>query len=121
MTGQAGFLVPSHRKRKGVLEGRDEPSSGLANVNWKIVASTFIAVFFAELGDKTQLSTMMLASSKKAPWSVFVGSAVALTLSSLIGVLVGDTLYRLVPPHVIKMVAGGGFLVIGALILLGRL
>ena len=90
-------------------------------MNWQIVFSTFIAVFFAELGDKTQLSTMMLASSKKAPLSVFTGSAVALVLSSLIGVLVGDTLYRFVPPAVIKTLAGGGFLVIGALILLGRL
>ena len=90
-------------------------------MDWRIVASTFVAVFFAELGDKTQLSTMMLASSKKAPVSVFVGSALALTLSSLIGVLIGDTLYRFVPATVIKVVAGGGFLVIGALILLGRL
>ncbi len=90
-------------------------------MNWQIVISTFIAVFFAELGDKTQHSTMMLASSKKAPLSIFLGSAVALVLSSLIGVLVGDTLYKLVPATVIKTVAGGGFLVIGALILFGRL
>jgi len=90
-------------------------------VNWNIVVSTFVAVFFAELGDKTQLSTMMLASSKKAPASVFVGSAVALVLSSLIGVLVGDTLYRVVPAHIIRIVAGAGFLVIGALILFGKI
>jgi putative Ca2+/H+ antiporter (TMEM165/GDT1 family) len=90
-------------------------------LDWRIVASTFVSVFFAELGDKTQLSTMMLASSKKAPLSVFVGSASALVLSSLIGVLVGDTLYKVVPPNIIRLVAGGGFVVIGALILLGRL
>ncbi len=90
-------------------------------MNWNIVVSTFVAVFFAELGDKTQLSTMMLASSKKAPASVFVGSAVALVLSSLIGVLVGDTLYRVVPAHIIRYAAGAGFLVIGALILFGKI
>ncbi len=101
-------------------ERRGEPE-WLVHMNWQVVISTFIAVFFAELGDKTQLSTMMLASSKKAPLSVFLGSAVALVLSSLIGVLVGDTLYKLVPETVIKTVAGGGFLVIGALILFGRL
>lgn len=83
--------------------------------------STFMVVFLAELGDKTQLSTMMLASSKKAPWSVFLGAATALVLSSLIGVLVGDTLYRLVPENVIRLLAGGGFVVIGLLILFGRL
>ncbi|MGE5580755.1 MAG: TMEM165/GDT1 family protein [Bacillota bacterium] len=102
------------------VEGRDEPS-WLAELDWRIVASTFVSVFFAELGDKTQLSTMMLASSKKAPWSVFLGSASALVLSSLIGVLVGDTLYRVVPAHIIRLVAGAGFVVIGALILFGRL
>lgn len=101
-------------------ERRGEPG-WLVHMNWQVVISTFIAVFFAELGDKTQLSTMMLASSKKAPLSVFLGSAVALVLSSLIGVLVGDTLYKMVPETVIKTVAGGGFLVIGALILFGRL
>ncbi len=89
-------------------------------MNWQVVVSTFIVVFFAELGDKTQLSTMMLASSKKAPVSVFVGSAVALVLSSLIGVLVGDTVYRFIPASVIRVIAGAGFLVIGTLILLGK-
>ncbi len=82
--------------------------------------STFIAVFFAELGDKTQLSTMMIASSKKAPLSVFVGSASALILSSFIGVLLGDTLYKIVPAHAIKIVAGSIFVAIGGLILLGK-
>lgn len=101
-------------------QGREEPPGSLT-VNWNIVVSTFVAVFFAELGDKTQLSTMMLASSKKAPASVFVGSAVALVLSSLIGVLVGDTLYRVVPAHIIRIAAGAGFLVIGALILFGKI
>lgn len=90
-------------------------------MDWKTITSTFVAVFFAELGDKTQLATMMLASSKRAPVSVFLGSALALCLSSLVGVLIGDTLYKLVPPGVIRAAAGGGFLVIGALILLGRL
>lgn len=90
-------------------------------MDWNIILSTFVAVFFAELGDKTQLSTMMLASAKKAPVSVFVGSAVALVLSSLIGVLVGDTVYRVVPAHIIRIVAGGGFLVIGVLTLLGKI
>ncbi|HHW18338.1 MAG TPA: TMEM165/GDT1 family protein [Firmicutes bacterium] len=90
-------------------------------MDWQIVLSTFAAVFLAELGDKTQLSTMMIASSKKAPWSVFLGSACALVLSSVIGVLVGDTLYRFVPVNVIRLLAGGGFLVIGLLILAGRL
>lgn len=90
-------------------------------LDWRTVFSAFTLVFLAELGDKTQLSTMMLASSKKAPWSVFVGAALALVLSSFIGVLVGDTLYKFIPPNFIKILAGGGFLVIGILILLGKI
>lgn len=90
-------------------------------MNWQVVISTFAAVFFAELGDKTQLSTMMLASSKKAPMSVFLGASLALVLSSLIGVIVGDTLYRFIPASVIRVLAGTGFIVIGGLILFGRL
>ncbi len=91
-------------------------------MNWETVFSTFVAVFLAELGDKTQLSTMMLAAaSKKIPWSVFLGSAMALVLSSFIGVLVGDSLHQVVPVHIIKYSAGSVFMIIGFLMLLGRL
>lgn len=100
-------------------ERRGEPE-GSCRMNWRIIFSTFVVVFLAELGDKTQLSTMMLASSKKAPVSVFLGSAIALVLSSLIGVLVGDTICRVVSPAVIRFLAGAGFVVVGALILFGR-
>jgi putative Ca2+/H+ antiporter (TMEM165/GDT1 family) len=89
-------------------------------MDWQTVLSTFTVVFLAELGDKTQLSTMMLAASKKTPWSVFLGSAMALVLSSFIGVLVGDALYRVVPGHIIKYCAGGAFVIIGLLMLSGR-
>ncbi len=92
---------------------------GSCKLDWKTVFSTFTVVFLAELGDKTQLSTMMLAASKKTPWSVFLGSAMALVLSSLIGVLIGETLYRIVPGHIIKYFAGGAFVVVGLLMLLG--
>ena len=77
-------------------------------------------VFLAELGDKTQLSTMMLAASKKSPWNVFIGSAFALVLSSFIGVLVGDSLCKVVPPHILRYVAGGAFIVTGLFMLLNK-
>ncbi len=90
-------------------------------MDWRIIASTFVTVFLAELGDKTQLSTMMLASRKQARLSVFLGSASALVLSSLIGVLVGGALNKVVPESVIKTAAGAAFVIIGGLILAGRL
>ncbi|MBE3519876.1 MAG: TMEM165/GDT1 family protein [Firmicutes bacterium] len=83
--------------------------------------STFVMVFLAELGDKTQLSTMMLAAQKRSMWSVFAGASLALCLTSFLGALVGDSLCRLVPPGVLRGVAGVGFILVGLLVLLGKL
>ena len=64
---------------------------------WKVFFTTFGLVFLAELGDKTQLATMLMATQCKATWAVFLGSAAALVLSSLIGVLAGSLIVRYVP------------------------
>lgn len=88
---------------------------------WKTILSTFLLVFLAELGDKTQLSTMALASKSSSIWYVFIGSAAALVLSSLIGVLAGSVINRYVPQNYIQIGAGLSFLVIGALLLLGKI
>ncbi len=84
---------------------------------WKIIFTSFIVVFLAELGDKTQLSTMLLACKTKNIIPVFIGSASALVLSSLIGVLAGGYLSKYIPPHYIKIGAGFSFIVIGILLL----
>jgi putative Ca2+/H+ antiporter (TMEM165/GDT1 family) len=81
-------------------------------MDWKLFASTFAAIFLAELGDKTQLATLSLASSGSR-WVVFAGSALALVASSAIAVLGGEALARLVPPHWIKRFAGALFVVLG--------
>mgnify|MGYP000377408638 CR=1 FL=1 len=82
---------------------------------------TFGLIFLAELGDKTQLTTMMLAIQSKKPWAVFLGAAAALCLTSLLGVTVGEFLARAVPLAYVRRVAGVGFVVLGGLLLLGRL
>lgn len=87
-------------------------------MDWKLFGSTFAAIFLAELGDKTQLATLSLASSGSR-WVVFAGSAVALVASSAIAVLAGEAVARAVPPIWIKRAAGALFLVLGALMLLG--
>jgi putative Ca2+/H+ antiporter (TMEM165/GDT1 family) len=89
-------------------------------VDWKLFASTFAAIFVAELGDKTQLATLSLASGGKSRWIVFAGSALALVATSAIAVLGGEVVARFVPPHWIRRVAGVIFLGMGALFLLGR-
>ncbi|MGI6604892.1 MAG: TMEM165/GDT1 family protein [Firmicutes bacterium] len=87
---------------------------------WKTVITTFSLVFLAELGDKTQLATMLLAAESHALWSVFLGSATALVLSSLIGVVAGEALTRVVPSHYLQTGAGVAFIILGAILLLRR-
>ncbi len=88
---------------------------------WKSIGIAFILVFLAELGDKTQLSTMILASKSSSIWHVFIGSACALVLSSLIGVLAGSILNKYIPASYIQICSGLAFLIIGILLISGKL
>src|ERR1044071_4116809 len=88
-------------------------------MDFKLVGSTYLAIFLAELGDKTQLSTLALAAGKSRP-AVFCGAALALVTTTAIAVLAGDAVSRLVPPVWIRRAAGALFLVLGAVFLLSR-
>ncbi len=87
----------------------------------KTIITTFLMIFIAELGDKTQLQTMLLATQSKSIWYVFIGSSMALVLSSLVGVLAADFLTNLVNPYYLQRGAGIVFIVIGTLTLLGKI
>ncbi len=79
----------------------------------------FVTVFLAELGDKTQLATLLFAAYQHiSKIGVFAASSAALVLSSLIAVLVGSQLSLYVSPRVLKLVAGAGFVAIGIWVLL---
>ena len=83
--------------------------------------TVFTTVFIAEIGDKTQLATMLFASEAKVnKWVIFAGSAVALTLAAAIGVIVGAQLERFISPRTLKVIAGIGFIAIGAWTLVSR-
>jgi putative Ca2+/H+ antiporter (TMEM165/GDT1 family) len=88
-------------------------------MDWKLFASTFAAVFLAELGDKTQLATLSLAAGGSSRWAVFAGSALALVITSAIAVLVGEAVSGVVSPIWLRRGAGLVFLVLGAAFLLG--
>jgi putative Ca2+/H+ antiporter (TMEM165/GDT1 family) len=76
--------------------------------------SIFVTVLFAELGDKTQLATLLFAADPQmSRVGVFCASASALVLSSLLAVLVGGQVSVFVSPRILKIVAGIGFVVIG--------
>jgi Ca2+/H+ antiporter, TMEM165/GDT1 family len=87
-------------------------------MDWKLFASTFVAIFLAEIGDKTQLATLSLAAGGSSRWMVFAGSALALIATSAIAVLAGEALTRAIPPIWVRRGAGVLFIVLGALFLL---
>ncbi len=88
---------------------------------WQTFLSTFGLVFLAELGDKTQLATMLLVAQEKSPAAVFAGSASALVLSSFIGVVAGLAITKVVPTSFIQTGAAIAFITIGALMLVGKI
>jgi Ca2+/H+ antiporter, TMEM165/GDT1 family len=73
---------------------------------WKVFGSTFITIFLAELGDKTQVATLLMTAESHAPWVVFTGAAAALLTTSLLGVLVGQWLSSRVSPKTLDTAAG---------------
>ncbi len=75
--------------------------------------TTFVTVFLAEMGDKTQLTTITLSSTTNKPLAVFIGSSIALILATLLGALAGDSIANLVPAFLLKVLSGIVFLIIG--------
>ena len=83
-------------------------------MDWKIFATIFGTVFLAELGDKTQLATMLFSADRPtSKWLVFAASASALVCACAIGVTVGGWFGAHINPKTLKLVAGTGFVLIG--------
>lgn len=77
-----------------------------SNQGWKVFAATFVTIFLAELGDKTQVATLLMSAEFHAPWIVFSGAAAALITTSLLGVLVGRWLSTCLSPRTLDIAAG---------------
>jgi putative Ca2+/H+ antiporter (TMEM165/GDT1 family) len=74
----------------------------------------FGTVFLAELGDKTQLATLLFAADQNVSrWTVFAGSAAALVTAAAIGVLAGAWISAHVSERILSLAAGAGFILIG--------
>lgn len=88
-------------------------------MDYKILLTVFATVFIAELGDKTQLATMLFATDKEvSKLIVFIGASLALVATSAIGVLVGSLISDYISAKHLQYIAGAGFIVIGAWTLL---
>jgi putative Ca2+/H+ antiporter (TMEM165/GDT1 family) len=87
-------------------------------MDWKLLAMVFGSVFIAEMADKTQLVTLLFAADREvSKLTVFIGSATALILASAIGVLAGSLLSQVINVKYMSLIAGCGFIVIGAVTL----
>ena len=80
----------------------------------KALAVVFVTIFVAELGDKTQLATLLFAADREVNrWIVFLGASAALILTSAIGVLAGGAISQVISPRNLSIIAGLGFIAIG--------
>jgi len=124
------LLVLDNVRTGGVCQGRgpacelreelDSSSAGVGRevnrpTDVAVFASTFGLLFLAELGDKTMLTILGLASKHRAPWAVFLGGALALTVVTGIGVIGGQGLSRVLPKRLLRWLSAVAFLVIGIL------
>ena len=88
-------------------------------MDFRVLLTVFGAIFLAELGDKTQLATMLFAADKSvSKLTVFAGASLALVLSSAIGVVAGAFISQYFSERVLNYSAGTGFVLIGVWTLL---
>ena len=81
---------------------------------WAVFSSTFITIFLAEMGDKTQLVTLLMSAESQSPWIVFFGAAIALVTTSLLGVLIGYWLSKKLTPKTLDISVATLLLIITA-------
>ena len=88
-------------------------------MDWKLLMIVFGTVFLAELGDKTQLATLLFAADRDvSKWLVFAGASLALIATSALGVLGGALISQYISARTLQIIAGAGFIVIGVWTLL---
>lgn len=90
-------------------------------MDWKVFLTTFGAIFLAELGDKTQLAAITLSAQTRKPLAVFIGASLALTAVSLLGVAAGSVLANYINAEYLHKAAAIAFILIGVLMLWGKL
>ena len=78
-------------------------------MDWQLLGLSFITVFLAEIGDKSQLVAIALGGSSRSPRAVFFGSVAALILASSLGVIAGEGVAQILPARLLKAIAAIGF------------
>jgi len=99
---KTGIVVEAEQAIAPLIENTAKPVSS----DWKVFTSTFVTIFLAELGDKTQMSTLLMSAEFHNPWVIFAGAGTALILTTLIGVWVGQWLSSRLSPRTLDIAAG---------------
>ncbi|MCZ2201936.1 TMEM165/GDT1 family protein [Cylindrospermopsis raciborskii] len=92
------------------------PKTKKSDSVWVVFATTFITIFLAEIGDKTQLSTLLMSAQSHAPWLVFLGAGAALVTTSLLGVLLGGFIASRLSPKTVEKSAGLVLLLVSSML-----
>ena len=90
-------------------------------MDFKLMSATFLTVFFAEMGDKTQLAALSLSARGKSIVEIFIGSVLALVLATVIGIAVGRLGAEFLSPRALQLGSGSLFILMGVLILWGKI
>tara|TARA_B100000214_G_scaffold312680_1_gene245034 strand:+ start:506 stop:859 length:354 start_codon:yes stop_codon:yes gene_type:complete len=73
---------------------------------FSILITSFSTIFLAEIGDKTQIATLMLSAQSGSPLIIFIGAGLALITTSLLGVLIGQWIANNLPRQSFTLVSG---------------
>lgn len=111
------FTVTKPESEVLILE-QTQPKAPVKEHFLRVFGSTFITIFLAELGDKTQLATLLMSAQSHAPWTVFAGAASALVATSLVGVLIGRWLCQNLSPKTLEKATGCILLLVSVLLVL---
>tara|TARA_R110002072_G_scaffold534_6_gene4078 strand:+ start:253177 stop:253449 length:273 start_codon:yes stop_codon:yes gene_type:complete len=89
-------------------------------MDYSVFITTFITIFLAEIGDKTQFAAMAAASQTNSIYSVLLATVLALSLAGTLGVISGSLLSRFIDPVKMKYISGCAFIMMGAWILVKK-
>ncbi|AEH45878.1 protein of unknown function UPF0016 [Thermodesulfatator indicus DSM 15286] len=86
----------------------------------KLFLTVFLTIFLAEIGDKTQLATLMFSAQNKSKFLIFLAASSALVAAAGLGVLAGAVIQNYLPLKYIRLAGGFLFIVLGILMLVGK-
>jgi len=89
-------------------------------VDWKIFGTTFVTIFIAELGDKTQFAAIAASAGSKSTATVLLAVVLALGLAGALGVGLGSVLGSFLNPQTMRWVSGTAFIAVGVWVLFGK-